>query len=137
MYLFDENGGFTLAVTSPISIDSLGRYVCKIPYELKDGVIAEDALSETTGNYEYELVDLTSQEQFNYILAADTNLLSSAAADAAPAATLGTGTQVFPRKLIQAANEPGAFYLYVEDASGNAGYLPLGEGQTLFQSVPQ
>ena len=132
---FDENGGFTLAVTSPISIDSLGRYVCKIPYELKDGVIAEDALSETTGNYEYELVDLTSQEQFNYILAADTNLLSSAAADAAPAATLGTGTQVFPRKLIQAANEPGAFYLYVEDASGNAGYLPLGEGQTLFQSV--
>ena len=133
----DENGGFTLAVTSPISIDSLGRYVCKIPYELKDGVIAEDALSETTGNYEYELVDLTSQEQFNYILAADTNLLSSAAADAAPAATLGTGTQVFPRKLIQAANEPGAFYLYVEDASGNAGYLPLGEGQTLFQSVPQ
>lgn len=134
---FDENGGFTLAVTSPISIDSLGRYVCKIPYELKDGVIAEDALSETTGNYEYELVDLTSQEQFNYILAADTNLLSSAAADAAPAATLGTGTQVFPRKLIQAANEPGAFYLFVEDASGNAGYLPLGEGQTLFQSVPQ
>ena len=134
---FDENGGFTLAVTSPISIDSFGRYVCKIPYELKDGVIAEDALSETTGNYEYELVDLTSQEQFNYILAADTNLLSSAAADAAPAATLGTGTQVFPRKLIQAANEPGAFYLYVEDASGNAGYLPLGEGQTLFQSVPQ
>ena len=134
---FDENGGFTLAVTSPISIDSLGRYVCKIPYELKDGVIAEDALSEKTGNYEYELVDLTSQEQFNYILAADTNLLSSAAADAAPAATLGTGTQVFPRKLIQAANEPGAFYLYVEDASGNAGYLPLGEGQTLFQSVPQ
>ena len=134
---FDENGGFTLAVTSPISIDSLGRYVCKIPYELKDGVIAEDALSETTGNYEYELVDLTSQEQFNYILAADTNLLSSAAADAAPAATLGTGTQVFPRKLIQAANELGAFYLYVEDASGNAGYLPLGEGQTLFQSVPQ
>ena len=134
---FDENGGFTLAVTSPISIDSLGRYVCKIPYELKDGVIAEDALSETTGNYEYELVDLTSWEQFNYILAADTNLLSSAAADAAPAATLGTGTQVFPRKLIQAANEPGAFYLYVEDASGNAGYLPLGEGQTLFQSVPQ
>ena len=134
---FDENGGFTLAVTSPISIDSLGRYVCKIPYELKDGVIAEDALSETTGNYEYELVDLTSQEQFNYILAADTNLLSSAAADTAPAATLGTGTQVFPRKLIQAANEPGAFYLYVEDASGNAGYLPLGEGQTLFQSVPQ
>ena len=134
---FDENGGFTLAVTSPISIDSLGRYVCKIPYELKDGVIAEDALSETTGNYEYELVDLTSQEQFNYILAADTNLLSSAAADAAPAATLGTGTQVFPRKLIQAANEPGAFYLYVEDASGNTGYLPLGEGQTLFQSVPQ
>lgn len=134
---FDENGGFTLAVTSPISIDSLGRYVCKIPYELKDGVIAEDALSETTGNYEYELVDLTSQEKFNYILAADTNLLSSAAADAAPAATLGTGTQVFPRKLIQAANEPGAFYLYVEDASGNAGYLPLGEGQTLFQSVPQ
>ena len=134
---FDENGGFTLAVTSPISIDSLGRYVCKIPYELKDGVIAEDALSETTGNYEYELVDLTSQEQFNYILSADTNLLSSAAADAAPAATLGTGTQVFPRKLIQAANEPGAFYLYVEDASGNAGYLPLGEGQTLFQSVPQ
>ena len=106
---FDENGGFTLAVTSPISIDSLGRYVCKIPYELKDGVITEDALSETTGNYEYELVDLTSQEQFNYILAADTNLLSSAAADAAPAATLGTGTQVFPRKLIQAANEPGAF----------------------------
>lgn len=134
---FDENGGFTLAVTSPISIDSLGRYVCKIPYELKDGVITEDALSETTGNYEYELVDLTSQEQFNYILAADTNLLSSAAADAAPAVTLGTGTQVFPRKLIQAANEPGAFYLYVEDASGNAGYLPLGEGQTLFQSVPQ
>lgn len=134
---FDENGGFTLAVTSPISIDSLGRYVCKIPYKLKDGVITEDALSETTGNYEYELVDLTSQEQFNYILAADTNLLSSAAADAAPAATLGTGTQVFPRKLIQAANEPGAFYLYVEDASGNAGYLPLGEGQTLFQSVPQ
>ena len=134
---FDENGGFTLAVTSPISIDSLGRYVCKIPYELRDGVIAEYALSETTGNYEYELVDLTSQEQFNYILAADTNLLSSAAADAAPAATLGTGTQVFPRKLIQAANEPGAFYLYVEDASGNAGYLPLGEGQTLFQSVPQ
>ena len=134
---FDENGGFTLAVTSPISIDSLGRYVCKIPYELKDGVITEDALSETTGNYEYELVDLTSQEQFNYILAADTNLLSSAAADAAPAATLGTGTQVFPRKLIQAANEPGAFYLYVEDASGNAGYLPLGEGQTLFQNVPQ
>ena len=134
---FDENGGFTLAVTSPISIDSLGRYVCKIPYELKDGVITEDALSETTGNYEYELVDLTSQEQFNYILAADTNLLSSAAADAAPAATFGTGTQVFPRKLIQAANEPGAFYLYVEDASGNAGYLPLGEGQTLFQSVPQ
>ena len=134
---FDENGGFTLAVTSPISIDSLGRYVCKIPYELKDGVITEDALSVTTGNYEYELVDLTSQEQFNYILAADTNLLSSAAADAAPAATLGTGTQVFPRKLIQAANEPGAFYLYVEDASGNAGYLPLGEGQTLFQSVPQ
>ena len=134
---FDENGGFTLAVTSPISIDSLGRYVCKIPYELKDGVIAEDALSETTGNYEYELVDLTSQEQFNYILAADTNLLSSAAADAELAATLGTGTQVFPRKLIQAANEPGAFYLYVEDASGNAGYLPLGEGQTLFQSVPQ
>lgn len=134
---FDENGGFTLAVTSPISIDSLGRYICKIPYELKDGVITEDALSETTGNYEYELVDLTSQEQFNYILAADTNLLSSAAADAAPAATLGTGTQVFPRKLIQAANEPGAFYLYVEDASGNAGYLPLGEGQTLFQSVPQ
>lgn len=134
---FDENGGFTLAVTSPISIDSLGRYVCKIPYELKDGVITEDALSETTGNYEYELVDLTSQEQFNYILAADTNLLSSAAADAAPAATLGMGTQVFPRKLIQAANEPGAFYLYVEDASGNAGYLPLGEGQTLFQSVPQ
>ena len=134
---FDENGGFTLAVTSPISIDSLGRYVCKIPYELKDGVIAEDALSETTGNYEYELVDLTSQEQFNYILAADTNLLSSAAVDAAPAATLGTGTQVFPRKLIQAANEPGAFYLYVEDASGNAGYLPLGDGQTLFQSVPQ
>ena len=134
---FDENGGFTLAVTSPISIDSLGRYVCKIPYELKDGVITEDALSETTGNYEYELVDLTSQEQFNYILAADTNLLSSAAADAAPAATLGTGTQVFPRKLIQAANEPGAFYLYVEDASGNAGYLPIGEGQTLFQSVPQ
>ena len=134
---FDENGGFTLAVTSPISIDSLGRYVCKIPYELKDGVITEDALSETTGNYEYELVDLTSQEQFNYILAADTNLLSLAAADAAPAATLGTGTQVFPRKLIQAANEPGAFYLYVEDASGNAGYLPLGEGQTLFQSVPQ
>ena len=134
---FDENGGFTLAVTSPISIDSLGRYVCKIPYELKDGVIAEDALSETTGNYEYELVDLTSQEQFNYILAADTNLLSLAAADAAPAATLGTGTQVFPRKLIQAANEPVAFYLYVEDASGNAGYLPLGEGQTLFQSVPQ
>ena len=134
---FDENGGFTLAVTSPISIDSLGRYVCKIPYELKDGVITEDALSETTGNYEYELVDLTSQEQFNYILAADTNLLSSAAADAAPAATLGTGTQVFPRKLIQAANEPGAFYLYVEDASGNAGYLPLVEGQTLFQSVPQ
>ena len=134
---FDENGGFTLAVTSPISIDSLGRYVCKIPYELKDGVIAEDALSETTGNYEYELVDLTSQEQFNYILAADTNLLSSAAADAAPAATLGTGTQVFPRNLIQAANELGAFYLYVEDASGNAGYLPLGEGQTLFQSVPQ
>ena len=134
---FDENGGFTLAVTSPISIDSLGRYVCKIPYELKDGVITEDALSETTGNYEYELVDLTSQEQFNYILAADTNLLSSAAADAAPAATLGTGTKVFPRKLIQAANEPGAFYLYVEDASGNAGYLPLGEGQTLFQSVPQ
>ena len=133
---FDENGGFTLAVTSPISIDSLGRYVCKIPYELKDGVIAEDALSETTGNYEYELVDLTSQEQFNYILAADTNLLSSAA-DAAPAVLLGTGTQVFPRKLIQAANEPGAFYLYVEDASGNAGYLPLGEGQTLFQSVPQ
>ena len=124
---FDENGGFTLAVTSPISIDSLGRYVCKIPYELKDGVIAEDALSETTGNYEYELVDLTSQEQFNYILAADT----------APAVLLGTGTQVFPRKLIQAANEPGAFYLYVEDASGNAGYLPLGEGQTLFQSVPQ
>ncbi len=134
---FDENGGFTLAVTSPISIDSLGRYVCKIPYELKDGVIAEDALSETTGNYEYELVDLPSQEQFNYILAADTNLLSSAAADAELAATLGTGTQVFPRKLIQAANEPGAFYLYVEDASGNAGYLPLGEGQTLFQSVPQ
>ena len=134
---FDENGGFTLAVTSPISIDSLGRYVCKIPYELKDGVIAEDALSETTGNYEYELVDLTAQEQFNYILAADTNLLSSAAADAAPATTLGTGTQVFPRKLIQAANELGAFYLYVEDASGNAGYLPLGEGQTLFQSVPQ
>ena len=134
---FDENGGFTLAVTSPISIDSLGRYVCKIPYELKDGVIAEDAFSETTGNYEYELVDLTAQEQFNYILAADTNLLSSAAADAAPATTLGTGTQVFPRKLIQAANEPGAFYLYVEDASGNAGYLPLGEGQTLFQSVPQ
>ena len=134
---FDENGGFTLAVTSPISIDSLGRYVCKIPYELKDGVIAEDALSETTGNYEYELVDLTSQEQFNYILAADTNLLSSAAADAAPVVLLGTGTQVFPRKLIQAANEPGAFYLYVEDASGNAGYLPLGEGQTLFQSVPQ
>ena len=134
---FDENGGFTLAVTSPISIDSLGRYVCKIPYELKDGVIAEDALSETTGNYEYELVDLTSQEQFNYILAADTNLLSSAAADAAPAVLLGTGTQVFPRKLIQAANEPGAFYLYVEDASGNAGYLPLGDGQTLFQSVPQ
>lgn len=134
---FDENGGFTLAVTSPISIDSLGRYVCKIPYELKDGVIAEDALSETTGNYEYELVDLTSQEQFNYILAADTNLLSSAAADAAPAVLLGTGTQVFPRKLIQAANEPGAFYLYVEDASGNAGYLPLVEGQTLFQSVPQ
>ena len=134
---FDENGGFTLAVTSPISIDSLGRYVCKIPYELKDGVIAEDALSETTGNYEYELVDLTSQEQFNYILAADINLLSSAAADAAPAVLLGTGTQVFPRKLIQAANEPGAFYLYVEDASGNAGYLPLGEGQTLFQSVPQ
>ena len=134
---FDENGGFTLAVTSPISIDSLGRYVCKIPYELKDGVIAEDALSETTGNYEYELVDLTSQEQFNYILAADTNLLSSAAADAELAATLGTGTQVFPRKLIQAANEPGAFYLYVEDASGTAGYLPLGEGQTLFQSVPQ
>ena len=134
---FDENGGFTLAVTSPISIDSLGRYVCKIPYELKDGVITEDALSETTGNYEYELVDLTSQEQFNYILAADTNLLSSAAADAAPAVLLGTGTQVFPRKLIQAANEPGAFYLYVEDASGNAGYLPLVEGQTLFQSVPQ
>ena len=134
---FDENGGFTLAVTSPISIDSLGRYVCKIPYELKDGVIAEDALSETTGNYEYELVDLTSQEQFNYILAADTNLLSLAAADAAPAVLLGTGTQVFPRKLIQAANEPGAFYLYVEDASGNAGYLPLVEGQTLFQSVPQ
>ena len=134
---FDENGGFTLAVTSPISIDSLGRYVCKIPYELKDGVIAEDALSETTGNYEYELVDLTSQEQFNYILAADTNLLSSAAADAAPAVLLGTGTHVFPRKLIQAANEPGAFYLYVEDASGNAGYLPLVEGQTLFQSVPQ
>ena len=134
---FDENGGFTLAVTSPISIDSLGCYVCKIPYELKDGVIAEDALSETTGNYEYELVDLTSQEQFNYILAADTNLLSSAAADAAPAVLLGTGTQVFPRKLIQAANEPGAFYLYVEDASGNAGYLPLVEGQTLFQSVPQ
>lgn len=134
---FDENGGFTLAVTSPISIDSLGRYVCKIPYELKDGVITEDALSETTGNYEYELVDLTSQEQFNYILAADTNLLSSAAADAAPAVLLGTGTQVFPRKLIQAANEPGAFYLYVEDASGNAGYLPLGEGETLFQSVPQ
>ena len=134
---FDENGGFTLAVTSPISIDSLGRYVCKIPYELKDGVIAEDALSETTGNYEYELVDLTSQEQFNYILAADTNLLSSAAADAAPAVLLGTGTQVFPRKLIQAANEQGAFYLYVEDASGNAGYLPLVEGQTLFQSVPQ
>ena len=134
---FDENGGFTLAVTSPISIDSLGRYVCKIPYELKDGVIAEDALSETTGNYEYELVDLTSQEQFNYILAADTNLLSSEAADAAPAVLLGTGTQVFPRKLIQAANEPGAFYLYVEDASGNAGYLPLVEGQTLFQSVPQ
>ena len=134
---FDESGGFTLAVTSPISIDSLGRYVCKIPYELKDGVIAEDALSETTGNYEYELVDLTSQEQFNYILAADTNLLSSAAADAAPAVLLGTGTQVFPRKLIQAANEPGAFYLYVEDASGNAGYLPLVEGQTLFQSVPQ
>lgn len=134
---FDENGGFTLAVTSPISIDSLGRYVCKIPYELKDGVIAEDALSETTGNYEYELVDLKSQEQFNYILAADTNLLSSAAADAAPAVLLGTGTQVFPRKLIQAANEPGAFYLYVEDASGNAGYLPLVEGQTLFQSVPQ
>ena len=134
---FDENGGFMLAVTSPISIDSLGRYVCKIPYELKDGVIAEDALSETTGNYEYELVDLTSQEQFNYILAADTNLLSSAAADAAPAVLLGTGTQVFPRKLIQAANEPGAFYLYVEDASGNAGYLPLVEGQTLFQSVPQ
>ena len=62
---FDENGGFTLAVTSPISIDSLGRYVCKIPYELKDGVIAEAALSETTGNYEYELVDQTSQEQFN------------------------------------------------------------------------
>ena len=134
---FDENGGFTLAVTSPISIDSLGRYVCKIPYELKDGVIAEDALSETTVNYEYELVDLTSQEQFNYILAADTNLLSSAEADAAPAVLLGTGTQVFPRKLIQAANEPGAFYLYVEDASGNAGYLPLVEGQTLFQSVPQ
>ena len=134
---FDENGGFTLAVTSPISIDSIGRYVCKIPYKLKDGVITEDALSETTGNYEYELVDLTAQEQFNYILAADTNLLSSAAADAAPATTLGTGTQVFPRKLIQAANEPGAFYLYVEDASGNAGYLPLGEGQTLFQSVPQ
>ena len=134
---FDENGGFTLVVTSPISIDSLGRYVCKIPYELKDGVIAEDALSETTGNYEYELVDLTSQEQFNYILAADTNLLSSAEADAAPAVLLGTGTQVFPRKLIQAANEPGAFYLYVEDASGNAGYLPLVEGQTLFQSVPQ
>ena len=134
---FDENGGFTLAVTSPISIDSLGSYVFKIPYELKDGVIAEDALSETTGNYEYELVDLTSQEQFNYILAADTNLLSSAAADAAPAVLLGTGTQVFPRKLIQAANEPGAFYLYVEDASGNAGYLPLVEGQTLFQSVPQ
>lgn len=134
---FDENGGFTLAVTSPIYIDSLGRYVCKIPYELKDGVIAEDALSETTGNYEYELVDLTAQEQFNYILAADTNLLSSAAADAALTTTLGTGTQVFPRKLIQAANEPGAFYLYVEDASGNAGYLPLGEGQTLFQSVPQ
>ena len=49
-------------MTSPIPIDSLGRYVCKIPYELKDGVIAEDALSETTGNYEYELVDLTSQE---------------------------------------------------------------------------
>ena len=134
---FDENGGFTLAVTSPISIDSLGRYVCKIPYELKDGVIAEDALSETTGNYEYELVDLTSQEQFNYILAADTNLLSSAAADAAPAATLGTGTQVFPRKLIQAAYEPGAFNPIVEDAAGNAGYLPLGEGQTLFQSLPQ
>ena len=134
---FDENGGFTLAVTSPITIDSLGRYVCKIPYELKDGAVTENALSETTGNYEYELVDLTSQEQFNYILAADTNLLSSAAADAPASATLGAGTQVFPRKLILSANESGAFYLYVEDAAGNAGYLPLGEGQTLFQSVPQ
>ena len=134
---FDENGGFTLAVTNPITIDSLGRYACKIPYELKDGAITEDALSETTGNYEYELVDLTSQEQFNYILAADTNLLSSAATDAPAAATLGAGTQVFPRKLILSSTELGAFYLYVEDAAGNAGYLPLGAGQTLFQEVPQ
>ncbi len=134
---FDEEGGFTLAVTSPISIDSLGRYVCKIPYELKDGAVSEDAYSETTGNYEYDLVDLTSQEQFNYILAADTNLLSSAAAEAPAAAVLGAGTQVFPRKLILSANEPGAFYLYAEDAAGNAGYLPLGAGQTLFQEVPQ
>ena len=134
---FDEEGGFTLAVTSPITIDSLGRYVCKIPYELKDGVVSEDAYSETTGNYEYGLVDLTSQEQFNYILAADTNLLSSAAAGAEPAVGLGAGTQVFPRKLVLSASEPGAFYLYVEDAAGNAGYLPLGEGQTLFQDVPQ
>ncbi len=134
---FDENGGFTLAVTSPVTIDSLGRYVCKVPYELKDGAVTENAYSETTGNYEYDLVDLTSQEQFNYILAADTSLLSSAAADAPAAAVLGAGTQVFPRKLILSSNESGAFYLYVEDAAGNAGYLPLSSGQTLFQAVPQ
>lgn len=134
---FDEEGGFTVAVTNPITIASLGRYVCKIPYELKDGAVSEDALSETTGNYEYELLDLTSLEQFNYLLAADTSLLSTAAADAPAAAVLGAGTQVFPRRLILSSVETGAFYLYVEDAAGNAGYLPLGPDQTLFQSVPQ
>lgn len=135
--VFNEEGGFTLAVTSPITIDSLGRYVCKVPYELKEGIAAEDAYSLTTGNYEYDLLDLTSLEQFNYLLAADTNLLSSAAADAPAAAVLPTGTQVFPRKLILSGTETGVFYLYVEDASGNAGYLPLISGQGLFQSVPQ
>ena len=134
---FDEEGKFSIAVTSPITIESLGRYACKVPYVLKDGSVSEDAQSEITGNYEYELIDLTSQEHFNYVLAADTTLLSSAAADAAAAAQLVAGTQVFPRKLILSATESGVFYLYAEDAGGNAGYIPLTAGQTLFTGVPE